>query len=611
MGSYNRLNGEYVCQRSDLLNLPRRLWGWAGVSVPDFIFAVRDARAALAAGLDLPALGDAGGRTSEDLLEIGEDALDEIVLHVLTAAEQARLRRPQPAQSVPPEGSADLARRIAAEGMVLLSNDTGILPLAAASRVAVIDAVGARNVLVMGGAPSVSLVDARIPTVAGALAEALGSSDQVTALHVGHGERSLPPFEAGNALGGIEAVVRADVTGDEHSRQLSRFELSTPDGVAPDWSATVRTTYRAERAGLHTLTLEFAGRATLYTDEKQLVTGFREASPMVTGPEYPLHAVVDLDAGQTLPLRVEYATSVAIGGPGAPMAPHLRLGIAGPDDRLAEAAALAADCDVAVVLAGRLSGEAMDVESLALPGIQEAVVSAVVAANPRTVLVTFGAGPVVLPSQLAPAALLHAWFPGEQFAPALADVLTARQEPGGRLPITFPVDEQSTPIQDPAQYPGVDGVSTYSEGLLVGYRWYDERGVDPAFPFGHGSGYTTFEMNGLKAAASRDGVRLQFTLRNVGSRSGKAVPQIYVRYPPGADEPGAPLKGFDAVRLEAGGRRDLMIDIALDDLKIFDEQTESRILSAGEYEFRAGFSSRDVRTTAVLDIPLETSSEPK
>jgi beta-glucosidase len=313
--------------------------------------------------------------------------------------------------------------------------------------------------------------------------------------------------------------------------------------------------------------------------------------------------VIDLNAGQTLALRVDYTTGVAIGGPGAPMVPHLRLGIAGPDDRLAEATALAANCDVAVVLTGRLSGEAMDVESLALPGIQGAVVSAVAAANPRTVLVTLGAGPVVLPSPAAAAALLHAWFPGEQFGPALADVLTGRQEPGGRLPITFPVDEQSTPIQDPAQYPGVDGVITYSEGLLVGYRWYDERGVDPAFPFGHGMGYTTFEIEELVVETDRDECRLQCALRNTGSRAGKAVPQIYVRFPPSAAEPGAPLKAFDAVRLEAGERRVLMIDIALDDLKIFDEETDSRILSAGEYEFRAGFSSRDVRATALISLP--------
>ena len=95
--------------------------------------------------------------------------------------------------------------------------------------------------------------------------------------------------------------------------------------------------------------------------------------------------------------------------------------------------------------------------------------------------------------------MIHAWFPGEQFAPALADVLTGRAEPGGRLPITFPTDESATPIQEPSQYPGVNGVATYSEDLLVGHRWSQARGIEPAHPFGHGLGYTLFDFDHLRA----------------------------------------------------------------------------------------------------------------
>jgi beta-glucosidase len=154
-------------------------------------------------------------------------------------------------------------------------------------------------------------------------------------------------------------------------------------------------------------------------------------------------------------------------------------------------------------------------------------------------------------------------------------------------------------------------VVTYSEGLLVGYRWYDERGVDPAFPFGHGTGYTTFQIDGVELATAADGCRLRIALRNSGSRAGKAVPQIYISYPPGAGEPGAQLKGFDAVRLRARERRVLTIDVTSDDLEIFDEESGSRILPAGRYEFRVGFSSRDVRATAVAYLPLESGPEPR
>ena len=449
MGSYNRVNGEYVCQSRELLALPRTRWGWAGVCVPDFIFAVRDPRAALLAGLDLPALGGNGGRTEADVAELGDERLDELVLHVLTAAEQVGLRRPPNAVSDPPAGSAELARRIVADGMVLLHNREAVLPLSSQVRVALIDAVGVRNVLVMGGAPSVSLVDERISSVAGCLESALSSS--VSVQTVGPGEAALPPLEpeAGRV---VDAVVRDTATGTEHRRTLDLFALAEPEGVGTDWSADIRTRLRAPRAGRYTVTLEFGGRATLYAADRPMVSGFREASPMVFGPEYPLHAVLDLDAEQEVELRVAYETSVAISVPGLPVQPHVRLGVAGPNDELGRAVALAADSDIALVLAGRISGEAMDVDSLRLPGRQEEVVAAVAAANPRTILVTLSANPVILP-KVELAAVLHAWFPGEQFAEALAVVLTGAAEPVSRCRSPSPPTRNARRWRRPASIP--------------------------------------------------------------------------------------------------------------------------------------------------------------
>jgi hypothetical protein len=112
-----------------------------------------------------------------------------------------------------------------------------------------------------------------------------------------------------------------------------------------------------------------------------------------------------------------------------------------------------------LVLAGRLTGESMDADRLTLPGTQEALITAVAAANPRTIVATRGAGPVIMPWLQGVPAVIHAWFPGEQFTPAVAGVLTGRAEPGGRLPITFPIDESTTRIQSPEQYPGVGGVA--------------------------------------------------------------------------------------------------------------------------------------------------------
>ncbi len=307
MGSYNRLNGEYVCHSADLLQLPRTQWDWPGVIVPDAVFAVRDPRAALAAGLDLPALGDDGGRTEADLRAAGTAKIDEIVTHVLAAAEHVGLERPRKPSLEPPVGSAELARRIATDGMVLLTNRDETLPLPRSARVALIDAVGVRNVLVMGGAVSVTLTDDRIQSVSDALRERLtDTGGEVIELTVGHGEQPLPPIDASATADGISATLRDGSTGQEQQIVLRQFELATPEDMSSDWSATVTASLRAEVSGPHTLTAEFAGRLTIFVDDVSITSGFREASPMIAGPPYPLHAVLDLEQNQTVDLRVEY-----------------------------------------------------------------------------------------------------------------------------------------------------------------------------------------------------------------------------------------------------------------------------------------------------------------
>jgi hypothetical protein len=213
-----------------------------------------------------------------------------------------------------------------------------------------------KTVLVVGGAASVTLTDDRIEPIPEALGRVLASPDQVRVAPPGDGELSLPVVSSASAAEAIEAVIRDEATGTEVRRTLSRFELRAPDGVGPDWSAAVTTTLRAERPGTHHLTLTFGGRATVYVDDVVVASGFREASPFVTGPDYPLHALVDLEAGQLARIRVEYSTSVAISIPETPVELHVELGWRQPDDRIADAGALAADCEVALVLVVRITG---------------------------------------------------------------------------------------------------------------------------------------------------------------------------------------------------------------------------------------------------------------
>ncbi|MGP4021343.1 glycoside hydrolase family 3 C-terminal domain-containing protein [Saccharopolyspora sp. 5N708] len=219
---------------------------------------------------------------------------------------------------------------------------------------------------------------------------------------------------------------------------------------------------------------------------------------------------------------------------------------------LAAALAVAREADVAVVVVGtndEVETEGRDRASLDLPGTQNELVRRVAAVNPRTVVVVNAGSPVIMPWAGEVPAVLWTWFGSQEYGDALADVLLGRIEPGGRLPTTFPAELADVPVPLPGVQP-VDGELHYAEGDLVGYRAYADRGVRPAFHFGHGLGYTAWEY--VEAVVDGDAVRVK--LRNTGERAGREVVQVY------ADEPFR-LAGFAVVAAEAGAEVSAMIDV--------------------------------------------------
>ena len=213
---------------------------------------------------------------------------------------------------------------------------------------------------------------------------------------------------------------------------------------------------------------------------------------MLVGPEYPMVAVVDLQAGVPVDLRVEYTSGPALVIEEMGMVPQAQLGWQPPDGQIAAAAELAHECDVAVVIVQQASGEAMDRASMMLPGDQDELIRSVAAANRNTVVVLNTPGPVLMPWIDDVAAVLQVWYPGQQFGVGLGAVLFGDEEPGGRLPITFPASEEQFPGTLVPAFAGSDRTVEYSEGQLVGYRHYDAYEVDPLFEFGYGLSYTSF-----------------------------------------------------------------------------------------------------------------------
>lgn len=605
MPSYNRLNGEYPSQSAELLATPRRLWGFAGVTIPDFIFAVRDPAAALAAGLDLPGLEGAAGRTEQHLDEAGPEAVARIAEHVTAAASAVGLQPATGAVEASGLGMAsalELAERLLIEGSVLLRNE-GALPVPAGARVALIGP-DPTSLLVIGGSAAVTLTPERITALADELrgcgldvVQALGSL----------GDVPLPVVTAANAVSGIRATITDAATGETRSLELETASLpAPPEGVGPAWSAELSLRLRLDVDGLHRLALELSGEAELLVDGELVAEGFREASPMISGPHYALHAVVEGEAGDERDIVVRYRTGAALHHPEIGLVPHLQLGLDPASARIAQAATVAADADLAIVIAGRVSGETMDVDDLRLPGDQESLITAVAAANPRTVVVTASANPVAAPWRHGVAAHLHVWQPGERFAPALAAIVSGEAEPGGRLPVTFPESVASIPFSlgdDPT-------VLDHREGSLIGHRAHEVAGAAPAYAFGHGLGYATIAVELLAA----DGTGATVRLTCGDDRGGKAVVQLYGRT---EDAPAAVLCGWSVARLAAGETREVHVALDLEALARWDAATERLVVPSGPLELRVARSHRDVVSVARVELvggplgrgglPLETT----
>jgi beta-glucosidase len=266
---------------------------------------------------------------------------------------------------------------------------------------------------------------------------------------------------------------------------------------------------------------------------------------------------------------------------------------------VAAAAAAAASADVAVVFAYVRMGEFTDLADLRLQGNGDALVSAVAAANPRTVVVLQTGSAVEMPWLARVPAVLETWYAGEQMGPAIASLLFGDTNPSGKLPMTFPKSLADTPTAgSAAQYPGVvaDGIRQvdYSEGLKVGYRWYESQGIDPLFAFGHGLSYTTFRYSQLQVSASRGDVKIRFRLTNTGRRAGAEVAQAYATLPASTGEPSKRLVGFERVALAPGQSRtvDLTLSRAdLSELRLLQYWDGSWKTAPGSYGLEVGGSS--------------------
>jgi beta-glucosidase len=240
--------------------------------------------------------------------------------------------------------------------------------------------------------------------------------------------------------------------------------------------------------------------------------------------------------------------------------------------------------------------EGSDRPNLSLSGNQNALVSAVAAANPRTIVVSKTGGPILMPWVNQVPAILQAWYPGEEDGNAVADVLFGKFNPSGKLPITFPRNETDVPANTTAQYPGTNGTAHYSEGIFVGYRHYDAKKITPLFPFGYGLSYTSFAYANLKVTkGTGTTVTVEADVTNTGTKTGADVAQLYVGSPGSTSVPEAPqeLQGFQKVLLKAGQTSHLAFTLNARSFSFWSTSAHGWKIAGGQYQIRLGGSSRN------------------
>jgi len=290
--------------------------------------------------------------------------------------------------------------------------------------------------------------------------------------------------------------------------------------------------------------------------------------------------------------------------------PQARIDYLDGRDRVA-AARLAAQAQVAIVFATQWAAESVDLPDMRLPDGQDALIEAVAAANPRTVVVLETNGPVRLPWLSRVPGLLQAWFPGIGGGPAIADLLSGQANPSGRLPVTWPVDESQLPRPQipglgfkPAQ-PAAATVDYDIEGANVGYKWFAARGLRPQFAFGHGLSYTRWHLDNLAVAVHGTRVFASFDVRNDGQRAGAAVPQLYVRLPDGAPAP-LRLAGWRKVSLQPGQSQRLEVELEPRTLASFDTAAQQWRIAAGSYQVTLAQAADAPVAQASVELPAAT-----
>jgi beta-glucosidase len=618
MTSYNRLDGTYVSERPDIVNgVLKREWGFDGVVMSDW-FGTKATAEALNGGLDLEMPGPPRYR-GEKLIEayrkglVSAPVIREAARRVLRLIERVGAFKDE---HIPEERAEDLRetrvliRHAGAEGMVLLKN-LGALPLAP-RRGTKIAVVGPNAVVAqaMGGG-SAQLNPHYLVSPWDGLKAALPEAQLVYASGADNRRLVAPLYGemVANFYAGRSATAARARTLTTRDGFFIFIGDQGPGVDLENFHAEARSRRTVEVTGDYAFSLVSSGSARLFVDGDLVVDGwdFRYGDEWFGTASNEIRATRRLEAGRTYDIRAEWRSPDHREGLGLTLL-RVGMGLILGDAAIERAVEAARDADVALAFVG-LNGEwdceGMDRPNLDLPHRQNELVERVAGVNANTIVVVQSGSPVLMPWLDKVAAVVQAWYPGQEVGNAITDVLLGEAEPGGRLPQTFPRRLEDDPAR--VNYPGEAGHVRYGEGIYVGYRYAEKLKIAPQFPFGFGLSYTRFRAGALSLDRARlgagDTLTASLEVTNIGDREGATVVQVYV-----ADErasvsrPPKELKGFAKVRLDPGQSKTVTVSLDMRTLAFFDVARKAWVAEAGAFRLLAGFSSAEIVAEAGFDL---------
>jgi beta-glucosidase len=525
MCSYSTINGSPACQNAPLLRgFLRKQVGFGGFIGADYS-ATHSTVASAKAGLDQeqPAPIFFGPPLVAAVRDgrVPRSVIREAALRVLTQMYRFRMftddSAAHPGRDVASAADAQVARTVAEESTVLLKNSGHALPLKPARSIAVIGSAASGDLTSVGDGSATVVSPGTVSPLHGIRGQA-SSTASVT-------------FTSGlPAASAFTAVPDADLA-----------PAFPPAGTSHRFSATLT----APQTG--TYVFSFVAN-TIYSQVTLSVDGVPLITNAGTSPVSTYTASLHLTAGSQHQLRIS--------GPAAALSWATPDVVAPP---IAAAVTAASHAKTAVVVVSDdQESEGADRASLALPSSQDALIRAVAAANPHTVVVVEAGAAVVMPWLSKVAAVVDQWYAGQTDGSSLAAVLFGAVNPSGHLPVTFPASMAKTPVAAPSRFPGVNGKVHYSEGRDIGYRWWIDKHHTPLFPFGFGLSYTTFHYGKPTVGVDRHGrspvVTVRETIKNTGHVGGADVAQLYLGLPRSVGEPARQLEAYQRVNLRAGAR---------------------------------------------------------